>query len=62
MIKLLNANFYRLKKSITFWVLLLIMGLMAMFLYINYNGVNPSSCAGCTNELGNVFFGYNSFN
>lgn len=61
MIKLLNANFYRLKKSIIFWVLLLIMGLMGFFLYINYNGIN-SSCVDCSNQLGIVFFGFSSLN
>ena len=58
MIKLLNANFFRLKKSITFWTLLLFMCLMGILFYINYNGINPSTCESCTNELGIVFFGY----
>ena len=62
MIKLLNANFYRLKKSAVFWILLSIMGLMGIFLYINYNGLNPSSCVDCNNQLGVVFFGFNSLN
>lgn len=62
MIKLLNANIYRLKKSIVFWLLLLITAFMGILLYINYNGINPSSCVNCNNQLGIVFFGFNSLN
>ena len=59
MIKLLNVNFYRLKKSCTFWICLVIMGLLGVFLY--FNNYTPN-CVGCTNQLGDVFFEYAVFN
>ena len=62
MSKLLNANFYRLKKNVCFWIIIIIMSLLGVYLYINYNGFNPSGCVNCVNQLGSVFFGYISFN
>lgn len=60
MIKLLNSNFYRLKKNMCFWVLLIVMAYLGVFLYDNHN---PIDCGNCThNRLGDVFFGFTTFN
>lgn len=59
MIKLLNSNFYRLKKSMSFWVMLIIMGFLGMFIYNNYN---PIDCGNCDyNRIGEVFFVFPGF-
>lgn len=49
---LFKANIYRLKKSITFWILLVIMSFFGVFLYLNNYSPN------CTNALGDIFFNY----
>ena len=56
MTNLMNANWYRLKKSKCFWILLSIMFLLGIYFYINYNGFHPERCVNCTNELGSVLF------
>ena len=56
MTNLMNANLYRLKKSKCFWILLIIMFLLGIYFYINYNGFHPERCVNCTNELGSVLF------
>lgn len=59
MIKLLNSNFYRLKKNMCFWILLIIMAYLGVFLYDNYN---PIDCSNCDyNRLGSVFFAFTAF-
>ena len=59
MIKLLKSNFYRLKKSMSFWVLLIIMGFWGMFIYNNYN---PIDCGNCDyNRIGEVLFVFPGF-
>lgn len=60
--KLLNANFYRLKKSRCFWTLFIIIGLLGIYMYINNNGLNPKTCVNCENELGEVFFSFLPWN
>lgn len=57
MIKLLQSNFYRLKKSMTFWILLIIMAYLGIFIYDNNNGLG--SCD--HNCIGNISFGFNAF-
>lgn len=56
MTKLLHANFYRLRKSKCFWILLVIMFLLGIYFYINYNGFHPERCVNCSNPLGSVLF------
>ncbi len=56
MTNLMYANWYRLKKSKCFWILLSIMFLLGIYFYINYNGFHPERCVNCTNELGSVLF------
>ena len=59
MIKLLNSNLYRLKKSMSFWIILIIMAYLGVFIYDNYN---PIGCVNCNyNRLGEVIFLFNSF-
>ena len=60
--KLLNANFYRLKKSHCFWTLFIIISLLGIYMYINNNGFNPETCVNCENELGKVFFSFLPWN
>ena len=60
--KLLNANTYRLKKSTCFWLLLIVMGFLGVFMYINNNGITPQRCVNCENQLGAVFFNYLPWN
>lgn len=61
MIKLLNANLYRLKKNKSFWIILILMYIIGTWLYINYNSTDPETCVNCSNALGDVFFGYSPF-
>jgi len=59
MIKLLNANFYRLKKSMCFWILMIVMAFLGIYIYDNYNSLN---CVGCDyNRLGEVIFVFAGF-
>jgi len=61
MIKLLNSNFYRLKKNISFWILLIVMAYFGIFIYDNYNPID-TKCIDCNyNRLGEVIFLFNSF-
>lgn len=57
MIKLLQSNFYRLKKSMTFWVLLIVIAYLGIFIYDNNNGLG--SCD--YNCIGKIIFGFNTF-
>ena len=57
MIKLLNSNFYRLKKSMTFWVLLILMGYFGIFIYDNNNGLGMCDY----NCIGKIILGFNTF-
>lgn len=56
MTKLLDANFFRLKRSICFWIILFLMFFHGIYIYINYNGLHPFQCGNCSNELGSVLF------
>lgn len=59
MIKLLNSNFYRLKKNKCFWILLIVMAFLGMYIYDNYNPIN---CVDCNyNRLGEVIFVFTGF-
>jgi len=60
MIKLLNSNFYRLKKSVCFWILLIVMIYLGAFIYNNYNPID-TQCFYCDNKLGDVLFTFTSF-
>lgn len=62
MINLLNANFYRLKKNYSFWILLTLMAFMGSFMYINNSGLHPETCVNCNNQFGEVFFNFLSLN
>lgn len=59
MIKLLNANLYRLKRNVCFWILLIVMGFLGVYIYNNYHSIN---CVDCDfNRLGEVFFVFTGF-
>ena len=62
MSKLLNANFYRLKKSYCFWILLILMAFLGCYMYINNSGFHPERCVNCNNQFGDIFFSYLTLN
>lgn len=59
--KILSANFYRLKKSKCFWLILGVAFLLGIYTYINFNSFHPERCVNCSNELGSVLFQFLSF-
>lgn len=55
MVRLINSNSYRLRKSPVFWFSLLAMFLSGIYFY--FNNYLPR-CEGCENEVGAVLFNY----
>lgn len=65
MLKLLKADLFSLRKSAYFWAIMGVMVILAVIIFLgNYSVICDTcvNCLGCTNQLGQSFFGFNVIN